>query len=47
MRHEDSSEDNDSMPFAFTKPSEIIAGMACRDLLPRQTRRVSRIIVFR
>ena len=51
MRLEDSSEDDDSMAFHFVKPSEIIAGITCstcRDLLPRQTRRVSiYMVVFR
>ena len=52
MRLEDLSENDGSIPLAFVKPSEIIAEMACsctcscRDLFPRQTRRVSRIIVF-
>lgn len=53
MRFEDSShqseDGDDSMPFPLVKSSEIITGIACRDLLPRQTRRVSRIhmLVFR
>ena len=50
MRLEDSSEDDDSMAFHFVKPSEIIAGITCstcRDLLPRQTRRVSGINMVR